>query len=86
MTSIPGHCRFRSPDCNGNFFSSWSASSSGSIWPKRARANLLPNRPRAILNHATVVDPGHGLIIRSTGLKELDLIARVYGYVVSMTI
>ena len=37
----------------------------------------------AILNHATVVDPGHGLIIRSAGLKELRFHSPNLWYVVS---
>jgi hypothetical protein len=37
----------------------------------RERERTYCQTATAILNHATVVDPGHGLIIRSTGLKEL---------------
>jgi signal transduction histidine kinase len=37
----------------------------------------------AILNRATVVDPGHGLIIRSSGLKELRSHSPRLWYVVS---
>jgi signal transduction histidine kinase len=49
----------------------------------REREQTYCQTATAILNHATVVDPGHGLIIRSTGLKELRSHSPRLWYVVS---
>src|SRR4030081_1192268 len=49
----------------------------------RERERTYCQTATAILNHATVVDPGHGLIIRSTGLKELGSHSPRLWYVVS---
>jgi len=49
----------------------------------REREQTYCQTATAILNHATVVDPGHGLIIRSTGLKELRSHSPHLWYVVS---
>src|SRR3981189_3112486 len=49
----------------------------------RERDRTYCQTATAILNHATVVDPGHGLIIRSTGLKDLRSHSPRLWYVVS---
>jgi signal transduction histidine kinase len=49
----------------------------------REREQTYCQTAAAILNHATVVDPGHGLIIRSLGLKELRSHSPRLWYVVS---
>ena len=49
----------------------------------REREQTYCQTTAAILNHATVVDPGHGLIIRSSGLKELRSHSPRLWYVVS---
>jgi len=49
----------------------------------REREQTYCQTAAAILNHATVVDPGHGLIIRSSGLKELRSHSPHLWYVVS---
>lgn len=49
----------------------------------REREQTYCQTATAILNHATVVDPGHGLIIRSTGLKQLRSHSPHLWYVVS---
>jgi signal transduction histidine kinase len=49
----------------------------------REREQTYCQAAGAILNHATVVDPGRGLIIRSTGLKELKSHSPHLWYVVS---
>jgi len=49
----------------------------------REREQTYCQTATAILNHATVVDPGHGLIIRSIGLKELRSHSPRLWYVVS---
>lgn len=49
----------------------------------REREQTYCQTAAAILNHATVVDPGHGLMIRSTGLKELRSHSPHLWYVVS---
>ena len=49
----------------------------------REREQAYCQTAAAILNHATVVDPGHGLIIRSAGLKELRSHSPNLWYVVS---
>jgi signal transduction histidine kinase len=49
----------------------------------REREQTYCQTAAAILNHATVVDPGHGLIIRSLGLKELKSHSPRLWYVVS---
>jgi signal transduction histidine kinase len=49
----------------------------------REREQTYCQTATAILNHATVVDPGHGLIIRSTGLKDLRSHSPHLWYVVS---
>ena len=49
----------------------------------RERERTYCQTATAILNHATVVDPGHGLIIRSTGLKDLRSHSPRLWYVVS---
>ena len=49
----------------------------------REREQTYCQTATAILNHATVVDPGHGLIIRSTGLKYLRSHSPRLWYVVS---
>ncbi len=49
----------------------------------REREQTYCQTATAILNHATVVDPGHGLIIRSTGLKVLRSHSPGLWYVVS---
>jgi signal transduction histidine kinase len=49
----------------------------------REREQAYCQTATAILNHATVVDPGHGLIIRSTNLKELRSHSPHLWYVVS---
>ena len=49
----------------------------------REREQTYCQTATAILNHATVVDPGHGLIIRSTGLKQLISHSAHLWYVVS---
>jgi signal transduction histidine kinase len=49
----------------------------------REREQSYCQTATAILNHATVVDPGHGLIIRSLGLKELRSHSPRLWYVVS---
>jgi signal transduction histidine kinase len=49
----------------------------------RERERTYCQTATAILNHATVVDPGHGLIIRSSGLKELRSHSPRLWYVVS---
>src|ERR1700756_4543054 len=55
------------------------------IWldAAREREQTYCQTAAAILNHATVVDPGHGLIIRSIGLKELRSHSPRLWYVVS---
>jgi len=49
----------------------------------REREQTYCQTATAILNHATVVDPGHGLMIRSIGLKELRSHSPGLWYVVS---
>jgi signal transduction histidine kinase len=49
----------------------------------REREQTYCQTAAAILNHATVVDPGQGLMIRSTGLKELRSHSPHLWYVVS---
>jgi signal transduction histidine kinase len=49
----------------------------------REREQTYCQTAAAILNHATVVDPGHGLTIRSIGLKELRSHSPRLWYVVS---
>ena len=49
----------------------------------RERDRTYCQTATAILNHATVVDPGHGLIIRSIGLKDLRSHSPRLWYVVS---
>jgi signal transduction histidine kinase len=49
----------------------------------REREQTYCQTAAAILNHATVVDPGHGLIVRSSGLKELSSHSPRLWYVVS---
>jgi signal transduction histidine kinase len=49
----------------------------------REREQTYCQTAAAILNHATVVDPGHGLIIHSSGLKELRSHSPHLWYVVS---
>jgi signal transduction histidine kinase len=49
----------------------------------REREQTYCQTATAILNHATIVDPGHGLIIRSIGLKELRSHSPGLWYVVS---
>jgi signal transduction histidine kinase len=49
----------------------------------REREQTYCQTATAILNHATVVDPSHGLIIRSTGLKDLISHSPHLWYVVS---
>jgi signal transduction histidine kinase len=49
----------------------------------REREQTYCQTAAAILNHATVVDPGHGLTIRSIGLKELKSHSPHLWYVVS---
>jgi signal transduction histidine kinase len=49
----------------------------------REREQTYCQTATAILNHATVVDPGHGLIISSTGLKDLRSHSPHLWYVVS---
>src|SRR5712671_7826779 len=49
----------------------------------RERDRTYCQTATAILNRATVVDPGHGLIIRSSGLKELRSHSPHLWYVVS---
>jgi signal transduction histidine kinase len=49
----------------------------------REREQTYCQTATAILNHATVVDPGRGLIIRSTGLKKLRSHSPHLWYVVS---
>lgn len=49
----------------------------------RERERTYCQTATAILNHATVVDPGHGLIIRSSGLKGLRSHSPRLWYVVS---
>jgi signal transduction histidine kinase len=55
------------------------------IWldAAREREQTYCQTAAAILDHATVVDPGHGLIIRSAGLKELRSHSPNLWYVVS---
>jgi signal transduction histidine kinase len=49
----------------------------------REREQTYCQTAAAILNHATVVDPGRGLIIRSTGIEELISHSPSLWYVVS---
>src|SRR5882757_6276951 len=49
----------------------------------RERDRTYCQTATAILDHATVVDPGHGLIIRSTGLQDLRSHSPRLWYVVS---
>ena len=49
----------------------------------REREQTYCQTAAAILNHATVLDPGHGLIIRSTGIEELRSHSPSLWYVVS---
>jgi signal transduction histidine kinase len=49
----------------------------------REREQAYCQTAAAILNHATVVDPGHGLIIRSPGLEKLRSHSPRLWYVVS---
>src|SRR5258708_4685795 len=49
----------------------------------REREQTYCQTATAILNHATVIDPDHGLIIHSTGLKELGSHSPRLWYVVS---
>jgi signal transduction histidine kinase len=49
----------------------------------RERQQTYCQTAAAILNHATVVDPAHGLIIRSTGIEELRSHSPGLWYVVS---
>ena len=55
------------------------------IWfdQERAQEQTYCQTASAILDHATVVDPGHGLDIRSTGLEELKSHSPALWYVVS---